>query len=347
MRVKNAKREMVVQDKISGKKFLITEVDLYPGNESATAEEIPAKDAPEDFTPEVITITPDTEYTYHVARWVKDEEIYPAVVKNGVLQVKEEPVVMGDIKAHALIGAIKGKILFTANESEGKVDLYVYEPARDRFELITGGVKADCVPLSDSEDYILIGESTLVLEDKKDDQGNITTIVKERGSRIYFYAADGSAVLPVSEEALNFSGLVRAAEENGDVYYIPVELFGKEELKEGLQYMMIRVKNGMYERLTFIDTPGEIEKSAATYWGNARIVRGADWIKVLSRDVSLTLRGPEAEDLISTGSLYLVDSYVDRSDSRKTVYVFANSARQVRKLTVTETRDRGNVYTLS
>lgn len=338
MRIKMAKKGMQVVDKISGKTFEI--VATNGRNEDLPTEATAVEVLPEESEaePESVVITWENDITFRVTKWVDDETIYDASVKDGTLVINNEPVEMGNIEVHVIIGALPGVVIFAAKNTDG-LELMSYSPSRDRFRKLLNGFQypGDGTILEASETRMIICYSSTKEVDEKNEEGEKETKTVFDQAGVIVVTAKGATVSE-SGEYLDLSKAVLSVD--GKYLYIPSGL--PEERENEYYYATYRV-TGRVDYEGTIELPeglGDVTKNRFNSDIGPAVFIGADFIQVGYRENLLT--GKAISDF-PKGAWYLVD-YFANGDT--TVFTLANNDREVRRIIRKVTSDRGSLITV-
>lgn len=360
MRINVAKVGMELVDKLTGISYKITEVKA--STEGSVTEAVATEIIPEEEEREasVVTVNAQNDITFKVTKWVEDTNIYNYTVRDGKLLncSTGEEVSMGSIETIEILKAFPGEIMFTAKcENDDFVSIKSYMPMRDKFVDQARIANTELVTIEDSETRRIYGFNMRKDVESVDEQGNKNTksvfdyaklVVLTKGNVDVLtlgvagdrsfdddddYDYDEEYVAPENMDGYDFTEAVMA---DGNKYlYIPVF-----DNANNLTYLIIRVTNVAQQsgqvvlpaRLTAV-TPN---RSSASNLGRV-IFSGKGYVKI----DNVVIKSDQID-----GYTYLVDARRNRETNTNT-YILANKDRETKVITVVNTKDRGQVITVS
>lgn len=337
----------IVVNRVNGEKYRIISVN----NDQAVAAII-AEDGDNIVEGTELTITPNNE---RVFKFIKDsDEPRPnieASVKDGVLTVNGEVVEMGNIHAGKLIITSERAVAFIGgNDKEPHVDIvYYYVPGEDRF--VEHDRLRDSVDVGEYEDYyagklndkeFIVVASTFehVYEEEPAENGNPVSKTKYVRTRVLRYHAKHPNEMPIANN-VQFN-----IPDNGDVTV--------QQIKELDKYLLVTIATGPSIYTAIIDSRSNSEVIyseltaqdiffSRTVLGTAKgdiVYDSNGYILAAPFKELKAARNNTVKSMIKEGFSYLVTK-VGNS------FTFTNKdMTDTRTLIITETDDRGTVYTV-
>lgn len=174
MRESRLRIGMEVVQKVSGKKFRVTEVESKETGKVAEAVEILQFGACVTDEPEKVTISNANDICFRI---VYDpgptESVTGYDLKDGVIYFNENPVEQGEIVVDSILAALPGGLVVTVKtKDESTVDMYFYDVERDLFTLKFAGMpKEDIVVFKTTDTDAYLGFNCIHTKKVKEENG--------------------------------------------------------------------------------------------------------------------------------------------------------------------------------
>jgi hypothetical protein len=166
MKIEKARAGMVVESKLNGRRYQISQVMQQDG----TVANLLKRVNPEDHSPyeagseefEEVLLTSENDICFRTIFWPMEETPKGFEVSDGVLLRNGIPVTLqGEIYIISLLGTLPGELVLcvqTRERDETLADVMLYSPARDRFEKVASKVpRSICVVRKLSDSRLILG----------------------------------------------------------------------------------------------------------------------------------------------------------------------------------------------
>lgn len=338
MRFEQVKRGARIMSKITGKNYEVT---------SKSGEKIFADVVKDDGSVDSengITITPEQSIGYRVIEWPKDTEIPEGyMVDDGKLKDRagNDVTEQGEIFIGRIIANLPGQMLLAVRPKDGRegyIDLFIYEPGRDRFNKII----RDTIPDVKVEESITDGETG-------DVTGVILSYVEKHKEEETETDAAGQAVT-VEKDVVTGSAVILVMNGRASSYRTENEyrklisvagdrnaFIVKETSEDGDLYRTVRISDGGLISGNYMTATGDVLKASTTAAYPTIVLIGSGFIQ---NDL-ITFKTPYVKDIAGD---YLVD--ITECGKGETRITMANEKMETTTISRRNTPDRGYVYAI-
>lgn len=374
----------VLINKLNGKKYEISEVDLE--NNTVTATEVLPEDAKEEAETDIVMLTEVNEKCFSY-RFNPNEKPAPtASVVAGKLVVGDSQVIMGNIEAVEVLTTVPNEVLFTTKGTQdGTVDVKRYVVDADRFDTIMTGA-SDSIRAEKAGKMVILIENKTTLIVQRDKDGN--PILDNNGNEVTKPRFDGSYVYQYTGTSLSGAGCTDEDEDDDDDYFgestgdgirIEAPIDKIELISYGADKTLVvtsvdevdsdgyilPAEGNTLVTLLSVSTETrrhkEVEILRHTYSPLTRKVKGVDPVVTITREdrIVFTIMTDKMVDIIRGGRDTVIDNetiasglsgfnrYVGTETDGDTSEVsFADENYGVKTVTIRHTADRGDIISI-
>lgn len=339
MEIKRLRKDQELFNKVDGQMYRVTEVNGTRAEKTGIATVIAGDGELGNST------VPLNESNSLCFRLVNDPN--PAdvptgyTVKDGILYYEDTAATeQGQIYVSAIIGAIHGNLVLSVkcrDNAENKVDVFTYNPERDRFNKVLSAIPSPQVVAVTEESILVYHSDTEMVEEKENDE----VVIRERfmGTQVILITPKYCCTRDIDEKLDGFTDMV--LNEEGKCTYL-----GKlttntdsdgfvEPSKE--RYLEISVQDGSLciGETHHIEDPVSITRCKLL--DKELLLMSEN--KLLYGDICV--ESDKVKELLDTP--YLIDITKDGYTTR---IALADEQYNIKTLVVTTTRDRGKIITI-
>jgi hypothetical protein len=196
MQVKNIQKNIKVLNKVNGKEYVVTDV---AEDGKITLTEVLPEDADPSTIGDEIEITEANAPAFRFLEDPNPVPVPTAAVADGELTVDGEQVVLGNIKVTGVLATLPGVVILS-NQEENGTDIIAYNVRDDRFQTVASGmgdVRTEILSVdgNSENDLVVIVENRtkerpVLGGDEKpvvDEDGNPVTETVFEGAYLYLY----------------------------------------------------------------------------------------------------------------------------------------------------------------
>lgn len=346
MRISETKKGAKIVNKVTGEKMIVT----YKNDEKLLAFPMDIATGEPVEGSEAIEISSENDICFRrLSNPDPTEKPSGYSVKDGMLidANGKEVTQQGELYITDIVGYVNGAIILQVKVHNAS-KLYSYMPDYDRFREFVYLPGDNTKVLKEYDNVLLVANWSYQEMRKSDDSGNEDVNMYFEGNVYAVYAKHCIGSTPLEAPINTQYDILSVKDDTVETLYIPhtskIDENGviiDSELAE-LWYSAICVdvgSSGIWEGVSRMFNGREIlSVSIAHNMGDIPVFRGLDFIDINGIRI-------ESKDIKNLdGYNYLVDI---TKDHYMDTYTFANAEYQIKKVTVSYTRDRGNIVTVS